>query len=247
MTRFQILRQIWAPFSDSPSSTYAASACFYMLISLLPALLLSLSVLPYLPLEPLWNLLPQAFRPIADYVLELVQEADPVAAISLSAVITLWSASKGVMAISTGLNAVMGFSGEASFFKRRLHAMISFLLLLTCLFALPFVSGILVVPALWLFFSLLYWLLPKRRITFRCCCLGSILPTVGWLVLIWLFSIYVNYFSSYQRLYGSLGLLLMACIWLQWCILLLLYGGLLSKLVFEKKYRPFSLLRQFFS
>ena len=69
MQRLRSLSRLWAPFSRSNASTYAASSSFFILLSVFPAVLFFLALLPYLPislqqwLDFLEELVPAPFFP----------------------------------------------------------------------------------------------------------------------------------------------------------------------------------------
>lgn len=94
-------------------SAYAASAAFFMFLSLIPILLLVCSILPYTPvteadlMEVLAQILPTSLVPLSVKTVADVYDKSP-AVISLSAVATVWSAGKGMLAIIRGLNAIQG-------------------------------------------------------------------------------------------------------------------------------------------
>ena len=91
---------------------YAGNASFFLLLSLFPILSLFLSLLPYTPLTvqtllvfceelvPAWMQAPLA------YLIRTIYASSSAAIVSLSAVLTLWSASKGMLSLLYGLDAV---------------------------------------------------------------------------------------------------------------------------------------------
>ena len=60
------------------------------------------------------------------------------------------------------------------------------------------------------------------------------LASAGWLLFSNLFSIYVEHFSSYANIYGSVYALAMAMLWLYFCLCLLFCGGALNKLLMQE-------------
>ncbi|MEG0019288.1 MAG: YhjD/YihY/BrkB family envelope integrity protein, partial [Oscillospiraceae bacterium] len=59
---------------------------------------------------------------------------------------------------------------------------------------------------------------------------GAAIASGGWLIFSFGYSIYINYFSSYASLYGSLGALMLFMLWLYMCMNILLVGALINKL-----------------
>ena len=260
MKHWNALQRLWTPFTRSPAAVYGTSACYYLLLSLIPAAVLLLHLVPQLPVDRLPALLPRQLQPMVAEILEQIQTAGSWTAASLSALLTLWPASKGILAIYEGINTVMGFPVSQRFFRRRLGAIALFLGLAAVLAGLFRVQqlGQLLVPGLfrfswmaavlflWAFFALLYRLLPKRRVAPGPCVLGGLFAAAGWTALSWLFSLYIRYFSRYQQLYGSIGLLLLAFIWLKICMLLVFYGGILASLAARDAYHPVRILKEVF-
>jgi len=62
--------------------------------------------------------------------------------------------------------------------------------------------------------SILYYLAPAQRKTFRFFSAGSMLATLLIVVATLGFNFYVDHFSSYNALYGSLGTLMVVLVWL---------------------------------
>ena len=199
------------------------------------------------------------FFPVVTYVFETVRTNSTLTLLSLSAVTTLWSASRGILYISDGLDAVLQHHGKRRYLYRRVMSIVYFLLLALALSTMLtvhvfgetvmdacirwFPHALDLAEALYhlrffyfilifgMVFSLIYWLFPRRALRFRCCLLSGMLTALGWIVISQLFSIYVNHFAGYIKLYGGIGLLILACIWLNFCILLFLYGAVLSGLL----------------
>ncbi|HVN56899.1 MAG TPA: YihY/virulence factor BrkB family protein [Bacteroidales bacterium] len=72
--------------------------------------------------------------------------------------------------------------------------------------------------------SFLYWLAPAKRSEFRFISPGSIIATFLFILTSIGFSAYVNNFGQYNRLYGSIGTLIVIMIWLYLNSIALLIG-----------------------
>lgn len=279
--RWLILRDLWAPFTDHDISTHAAATCYYILLSLLPGIALGLTALSASPsasgelVLQIKNILPDALEPIAEYFINMIKPRNQTALLSLWAILTLWSASKGIMAMIAGMATILPCEEHRGFIRRRVHAMGTLLLLavvlmgtlainvfgkrllsyaygpfpklprtLLILYKLRHLYSLLILS---IFLALMFWFLPGRPLPFRGCFQNGLFSSGAWITASSGFSIYVNHFQSYQRLYGSLGLLLLASLWLQICISMLFYGALLGNLVRERKYHPIQILKSAFS
>lgn len=255
MKRWKKLQRIAAPFRDSPASVYASAAGYDILVSLLPSAAFVLSLIPYLSVNKdilaLWidQLLPEPFEPMAVYVLTLANQRASAAFLSITALATLWSASKGILAVRDGLDAVLGCEPSRGFLRRRWMGMVSFLIMAGILAALLAAQSLTNDFLFWFFLMALlaiaFRFLPKYELPFSCCLIGGCFSGVGWCLLSRLFSLYVNHFARLQ--YGSIGLLLLACIWLKLCIILVFYGALLGKLIHTDEFHPIDILKDAFS
>jgi membrane protein len=72
--------------------------------------------------------------------------------------------------------------------------------------------------------SFLYWLAPAKKSDFRFISPGSILATVLFILSSLGFSAYVNNFGQYNKLYGSIGTLIVILVWLYLNSIALLIG-----------------------
>lgn len=176
---------------------------------------------------------------------------------------TLWSSSKGIAAIIRGINKAYGIKESRGFIKRRavslVSAVILSLLIIIALFTLVFgeviakflfdlVGAQSIFPFIWsalryaapilimfISLSLLYKFLPNRKLKFKDIHLGAVFSTVAWIVASLLFSFYVNNFSRYNKIYGSIGGIMALLIWLFISTLIILIGGELNAIYIYKK------------
>ena len=92
-------------------SAFAASTAFFLFLSLIPALMLLCAVIPYTPLtesnvmSALTQISPDTMDPLVVSIISDVYDKS-VGLISVTAIGTLWSAGKGVLALMRGLNAI---------------------------------------------------------------------------------------------------------------------------------------------
>jgi YihY family inner membrane protein len=77
-------------------------------------------------------------------------------------------------------------------------------------------------------FALLYWAAPNARQPFRWVSPGGLLAIVLWLVASGAFALYVAYFASYNKTYGSLAGVIIFLVWLWISNIALLLGAELN-------------------
>ena len=63
--------------------------------------------------------------------------------------------------------------------------------------------------------------------------IGGVLASLGWLVFSDLFSIYMENFSNYANIYGSVSAVALGMLWLYCCMSILFYGGALNRYLME--------------
>lgn len=57
---------------------------------------------------------------------------------------------------------------------------------------------------------------------------GAVLAAVGWLVISYVSSIYVEVFRGFSNMYGSLTMIILMMLWMYFCLYMLLLGGELN-------------------
>ncbi len=96
----------------------------------------------------------------------------------------------------------------------------------------------LVILALLFFaFSTLYYLAPAKKNKFRFISAGSTLATLLTILLSGGFNYYVTHFTSYNRLYGSIGTLMVIMLWLYFNGLIMLIGFELNASIIEARHK----------
>lgn len=243
---------------------YAAGASFFIALSVFPGLLFLLGLLRYTPLEVerlgelLSGVLPQALGPAAEELILLTYDASSGAAIGLSAVSTLWSASRGVYALIGGLNAVFGVRETRSYLRRRWLSLVytfAFLLVLVLTLGLHVfgqelallaedsplpllrflaeavdLRSFLLLTVQTLLFAAMFQALPDRSGRFLRSIPGALLGAAGWHIFSDLYSVYVERFARLTSVYGSVYAVALCMLWLYCCVSIVFYGALVERL-----------------
>ena len=104
---------------------YASHACYFIVLAVFPALVLLLSLLRYIGLDvndftqALEGIIPLALLPTVKKVILSTYQASSGAVVSVSAVAALWSASRGIYGLLTGLNAIYKVSENRGYWYTR--------------------------------------------------------------------------------------------------------------------------------
>lgn len=250
---------------------YAANSGYFIVLAVFPALLLILSLLRYTSLdvntlvEFLSDFLPHALMEGAEELILSTYQNTSGAVIGLSAVTALWSASRGIYGLLTGLNAVYGVSEDRGYlYTRTISVVYTFLFLLVLLLTLALhvfgnsILGLLIMvdnPVVifltdlidfrfflllgiqTLIFTLMFMALPNKRNRFWESLPGGVLASLGWLVFSDIFSIYVENFDRYSNFYGSVYAVALGMLWLYCCMSILFFGGALNRYLMEQNER----------
>lgn len=86
-----------------------------------------------------------------------------------------------------------------------------------------------------LIFTLMFMVLPNRRNRFWESVPGAVLASLGWLVFSDGYSVYVEHFSGFANLYGSVYAVALAMLWIYCCVSIVFYGGGLNRYLMERK------------
>ena len=239
---------------------YAAYASFFTVLAAFPALVLMLALLRYTGMDvhaltaSLSAVVPGALVGWLEQVVLGAYRATSGAVISLSALITLWSASRGIYGIMVGLNGVYGVSeGRGYFYTRGISVLYTFLFLLVLLVTLMlYVFGETITNYLFIgtralgvlrfllllvmqtaLFTAMFMALPNRKNGFLESLPGAVVSSFGWLIFSDLYSVYVEHFSGYANVFGSVYAVALSMLWLYCCMSILFYGGALNRYLGE--------------
>jgi len=254
---FMVINDFSKEISKNNISALASSAAYFIFMSLIPILILICSIIPYTPvteadlMNMCTNILPNTISSLIVNMITEVYDKSP-AAISISAVITLWSAAKGIMAIERGINLVNRVEETRNYIILRCQAAIYTVIMLAVVifFLFIMVFGNIVISivfhkypdlahfwhfimnfrfffvwlALTFIFSLLYTWLPNRKIKFRMQIPGAFFTSIIWSAFSWAFSIYVEHYNTFS-IYGSLATIIIVMLWLYVCMYIFLIGA----------------------
>ena len=249
---------------DMQIPVYAANACYFLAMSIFPALLLILASLRYTPLSAtdlirlLEGILPGALMGAAESLIVSTYYNSSAGLLSISALAALWSASRGIHGLLTGLNRIYGVHEDRTWLYTRLISVgYTFVFLLLVIVTLVFqVFGESLADRLWaghflvelidwrstwlvttqiLIFDLIYMVLPNRHNRFLWSLPGAVLAALGWQLFSRAFSVYVEHMlSRYTNIYGSVYTVALGLLWVYCCMCILLFGGLLNRLLTPK-------------
>lgn len=238
------------------TGAYAAQAAYFMILSFLPLIILLLSLIQYTGIGKgeLYRLI-QILIPLnfQSWLIGIVDEMyqHTIAAASISALVTVWSAGKSFMALNKGMNEICGIEKRPNYILMRIRgaifALIFVILLTITLILIVFgnsiynilikyfpvaalVAGIvlsfrmaLMLALFMMFFALLYRYLPNRKAALTEQLPGAIFAALAWYLFSFCFSVYIEYGNAI-RMYGSLTTAILLMFWLYFIMYILLVG-----------------------
>ena len=127
---FSYIRKFLIKLREDSISAFAAQAAFFIILSFFPFVMFLLTLLNYLPVSAedllalLSGIFPTQITSAFQTILSELAKKASGAVLSVTAVAALWSASRGMLALVRGLNAVYGHKETRNYFLIRFVAML---------------------------------------------------------------------------------------------------------------------------
>ena len=250
------------------TGAYAAQAAYFFVLSLIPIILLLLSMVRYTDLtrDVVMNAVLQVFpdsvvsllRSILNQVYRASENMIPI-----TAVVALWSAGKGVLSVTSGLNCIYSNTETRNYFYLRIRASLYTVLFLVAIILsliisvfgnsisavvyehIPFlikvvdfimrIRTLVTLIVLTVFWDFVHKFLPNRKhkakTTLRKQLPGAVFTACGWQLISFIFSIYLDIFTGFSNMYGSMTTIILIMLWLYGCMYIILLGGELNALL----------------
>ena len=259
LSLLQLIRLFAKKLRHDAVSAFAAQAAFFTILSFFPFLMCLLSMLNRLPvpLEELrtasLELFPDTISPVVQSVLEELSVKSSGAVFSATIIAALWSSSRGILALSRGLNSIYRKEENRNYITLRiictLYTLVFALLLIVSLLLLVFgnqlylflshrfpplgtflltlinLRVLITMAVLTLFFLLIYMVIPNRKSRIAKEFPGALLSALGWILFSYLFSFYLEHSKNLSYVYGSLTALAVCMLWLYFCMYILFLGA----------------------
>lgn len=201
-----------------------------------------------------FDMLPHDLNVFATNALAEIVNKSSNTVLSISAVTALWSASKGVYSIFQGLSSVYSVKDTRDWLTMRLLAIVyTLFFIIMLILALGFlvfgnsiyeatinflplaaenieiisrgIKWLLGLGVLILFFEVIYIAVPDRKANIVSELPGALVSAIGWVVFSYLYSFYIDNFSNYANVYGSLTAVVLLMLWLYFCMYIMLFGA----------------------
>lgn len=204
---------------------------------------------------------PSAFELVKSTLEEVIQNSSG-GKLTLGLVVTLWSASAGVDSLRQALNEVYQLAEDRAWWHTKLQSLIMtflFVALLTIALGIVFYGGQILNPILnsiglsgassgvtvaiqWIALlvvmiistAVVYsWLPSFPELKWVWISPGAVVAIILFILLTGGFRLYLHYFNTYNKTYGSLGAVIILMLWLYLTAVALLVGGAINSVLNE--------------
>lgn len=264
--KYKIIEEICTNINKDNISAYSAQCSYYTILSFIPFLILLITSIQYTNIdqETLSNIISRVIpSSMNEFVLGIVREvySKSVGTISISIIFTIWSAGRGLFALTKGLHSVYNIddkkSNSAIYIKIKsiLQTIIFILLIIGGIVLLVFGSSLLSIIqnyfgglkkftyiygiltqigfifATFIVFIFLYKFMPKHKVSLKSQVIGAIFGAISLNLISFLFSRYLDIFRGFSVTYGSLTTLMLIMMWTYACFYIILLGAEINKII----------------
>ena len=266
---YQKILNMTADVTEDHVGAYAAQSAYFFMLCMIPIILLLITMVQYTPVTKadVMTAVIQVFPTSVDSMItsivnQVYNQSSGI--IPITVVVALWSAGKGVLAMTSGLNCVYKCNETRNYIFLRIRATIytvMFILVIIFLLVLsvfgntlnifiaahvPILKNLadrliamrtIITPIVLMIFCLLiYKFLPNRKDKLRKQLPGAVFAAIGWMIVSWIFSVYVDIFKGFSDMYGSLTTNVLIMLWMYFCMYCILLGGELNMMMYDKMF-----------
>ena len=254
--------------SSHHTGAYAAQAAYFFVLSMIPIILLLLTMVQFTSLtkDYIMNAVLHVFPTTVEGLIESIVDqvySQSGTIIPITVLVALWSAGRGVLSITNGLNCVYESRETRNYVYLRIRASLYTVIFLVAIILSLVLSvfgnriaimlnqhfpvlvrlidtvirsrTLITLCILTLFWDTVYKYLPNRKnigkTTMKKQLPGAIFTACAWQVISFVFSIYLDIFTGFTTMYGSLTMIILIMLWLYMCMYVILLGGEVNALL----------------
>ena len=251
----KLVRGFLKAMNEDHVGAYAAQSAYFIMLSFIPFIILLLTLIQYTTLTraDIYGAAQVIFPDSMNgFVIDIINEvySKTAVTVSLSAITAAWSAGKGFLALMRGMNSVYDvelniiLSLVVLVFGNSIHqaAMVHMPFLAVITGMILRLKDVVSIAFLTLVFMLLYKFVPNRKAKLLSQAPGAVFSSVCWYLFSIGFSLYVTYTPGLSNMYGSLTTIILAMLWLYFCMYIILLGAEINS-YFEEQFRMVSRYR----
>lgn len=267
--KYKKIKQIWTNIKKDNISPFSAQCAYYTILSFIPFTILLITLIQYTNIEEqtLFDVISKVIPSnMNEFVLGIIKEvySKSIGTISISIIVTLWAAGRGLYGLTKGLHSVydIGDKKNNSYIYLKItstiQTIIFIILIVVGLVLLVFsdslisiirnyfgalgnfnilssiITEIIFIFATFIIFLFIYKFVPKHKVTLKSQIPGAIFGSIGLNVVSFVFSQYLNIFKGFSITYGSLTTLILIMMWTYSCFYALFLGAEINKLKDKK-------------
>jgi len=247
---------------------YAAQASYFVIVSIIPFICLLISAFSFFIPADIYTIfdayeIPAEIEGVLYAIIDQLLATQKVSLLSISAIIALWTASRGMDSVRIGLERVYHEKPSKDFLKQQVKSLVStiiliIVLLMNVVFSI-FGAAIAEVLHLELLFDIIMYLSVPILFLTMCTAFtiiyafvgkigmvrwkerivqhlpGAVFTTIGWMLFSYGFTLYIHFFPSASAIYGSLTAVCLLLLWVYVCVIILLVGAEVNKLILRSK------------
>lgn len=267
--KYKIIQRISTNMGNDHISEFSAQCSYYTILSFIPFVIVLITLIQYTNIDQktlfdvISKIIPSSMN---EFVIGIVREvySKSIGTISISIIFTLWSAGKGLFALTKGLHSVYNTdedSGKSVIYLRivsLVETIIFIVLIMIGLVLLVFgnslksivqqhfgglenfnmfsqiITEIGFVFITFIIFLFLYKFMPKHKVIFKSQIPGAIFGAIALNVISFIFSKYLDIFKGFSITYGSLTTLMLIMMWTYSCFYSLFLGSEINKEIMKK-------------
>ncbi|MCI8805448.1 MAG: YihY/virulence factor BrkB family protein [Clostridiales bacterium] len=256
-------------FEENELIYFANALTYRLLLAMFPFIIFLMTLFGFLDLEVggyikrIAVAMPSDVREILFVFLEEVVYSKNVSLLSISLLLSVFSASSGFNYLIKGINKAFDIEDERNFIKKRVISILlvfvfSFLITASLILFIfcdaiekvlidfigvsDIIKGvfgmtgyIINVIALFGILIVIFKISVYKKTKLRQLAPGTLIVVCGWLMMSKIFNIYVNNFSKISVIYGSLGSIFILLVWLNILSVLILAGNQINAMLIESK------------
>lgn len=264
--KYKWVQKLFENMSKDNMNEYTAQCSYYTILSFIPFVILLITLIQYTSIDQqmLFNAITRIIpASMNELVLGIVQEvySKSIGTISISIIFTLWSAGRGLYALTKGLQSIYHIKGEkkSSYLYLRLQSIIEtiifIVLIVVGLVLLVFSSSLIEVAKVHLkiiqdynilsqiltevifiilttiIFIFVYRFMPNKKNTIKSQLPGAIFGAIVLNIVSFIFGKYLYIFKGFSITYGSLTTMMLIMMWTYACFYIIFLGAELNKML----------------
>lgn len=262
--QYKKIEKLCVSINEDNISAYSAQCAYYTILSFIPFVILLITLIQYTNIDQqtlfdvISKIIPSSMN---EFILGIVKEvySKSIGTISISIIVTLWSAGKGLLALIKGLHFVYDVndkkSNSAIYLKLTsiIQTVVFIVLIVIALVLLVFgnilmsiiknyfdgfknftvlssiFTKLIFIFTTFVIFLFLYKFMPKHKVTFKSQAFGAIFGAISLNVISFVFSKYLDIFKGFSITYGSLTTLILVMMWTYACFYTIFLGAEINK------------------